>query len=55
VKAFLVLESDVRYSERDVIRHCLTKLESFMAPKQVVFVDALPKTDTGKIKKSALS
>jgi acyl-coenzyme A synthetase/AMP-(fatty) acid ligase len=29
-------------------------MESFMAPKYVEFVDALPKTDTGKIKKTGL-
>ena len=38
-----------------MIRYCLSKLESFMAPKQVVFMDALPKTDTGKIKKTGLA
>jgi acyl-coenzyme A synthetase/AMP-(fatty) acid ligase len=38
-----------------VIRHCLSKLESFMAPKFVVFVDSLPKTNTGKISKTGLS
>jgi amino acid adenylation domain-containing protein len=55
VKAFVVLENGVSYTERDVIRHCLSKLESFMAPKHVVFTDSLPKTDTGKIRKSTLS
>jgi len=56
VKAFVTLKPDCqpRPSERDVIRYCLSKLESFMAPKQVVFVDELPKTDTGKIKKTGL-
>ena len=56
VKAFVTLKPDwqPRPSERDVIRYCLSKLESFMAPKQVVFVDELPKTDTGKIKKTGL-
>jgi acyl-CoA synthetase (AMP-forming)/AMP-acid ligase II len=54
VKAFVVLEPGHPLSERDVIRHCLSKLESFMAPKYVEFVDALPKTDSGKIKTSAL-
>ena len=56
VKAFVTLKPDwqPRPSERDVIRYCLSKLESFMAPKQVVFVDDLPKTDTGKIKKTGL-
>lgn len=55
VKAFLVLKSGYEYSERDIIRHCLAQLESFMAPKYVTFVDALPRTDTGKISKRGLS
>jgi len=55
VKAFVVLQPGHELSERDVIKHCLSKLESFMAPKQVVFVDSLPKTDTGKIKKTELA
>jgi len=55
VKAFVSLRPGVSYSERDVIRYCLSKLESFMAPKHVEFVASLPKTDTGKIKKTGLS
>ncbi|HEV8315076.1 MAG TPA: AMP-binding protein [Burkholderiaceae bacterium] len=55
IKAFITLESGVRLTDRDVIRHCLTRLESFMAPKYIEFVDALPKTDTGKIKKTGLA
>ena len=33
----------------------MARLENFMAPKHVEFVDALPKTDTGKIKKTGLA
>ena len=54
VKAFVALRPGFSYSEREVIKYCLGHLESFIAPKQVVFVDALPKTDTGKIKKTGL-
>ncbi|MEQ1686869.1 MAG: class I adenylate-forming enzyme family protein [Burkholderiaceae bacterium] len=54
VKAFVTLKVGVLLSERDVIKYCLSKLESFMAPKHVTFVDELPKTDTGKIKKTGL-
>ena len=54
VKAFVALRPGFSYTEREVIKYCLGHLESFMAPKQVVFVDALPKTDTGKIKKTGL-
>jgi long-chain acyl-CoA synthetase len=55
VKAFVTLKAGVELSEREVIKYCLSKLESFMAPKYVAFVDALPKTDTGKIKKTGLA
>ena len=55
IKAFIVLRAGATYTEREVIRHCLSKLESFMAPKFVVFVDSLPKTNTGKISKTGLS
>jgi long-chain acyl-CoA synthetase len=54
VKAFVALRPGFSYSERDVIKYCQSRLESFMAPKYVSFVDALPKTDTGKIKKTGL-
>ena len=54
VKAFIALRPGFSYTERDVIKYCLGHLESFMAPKYVIFVDALPKTDTGKIKKTGL-
>lgn len=55
VKAFVVLKPDAQYTEREVLKHCLGHLESFMVPKQIVFVDALPRTDTGKIKKTGLA
>ncbi len=55
VKAFVVLKEGSTATERDVIRHCLVKLENFMAPKYVEFVSELPKTDTGKVKKNALA
>ncbi|MEO8807001.1 MAG: AMP-binding protein [Burkholderiaceae bacterium] len=55
VKAFVTLKAGVELSEREVIRYCLSKLENFMAPKHVAFVAELPKTDTGKIKKTGLA
>ena len=55
IKAFIVLKSGYTLSERDVIRHCLGRLENFMAPKFVEFVSQLPTTDTGKIKRTGLS
>jgi amino acid adenylation domain-containing protein len=55
VKAFVVLEAGVTMTEKDVIRECQKRLENFMVPKIVEFVPDLPKTTTGKIKKTDLS
>jgi long-chain acyl-CoA synthetase len=55
VKAFVVLKPEAKLTDRAIIKHCLGHLESFMAPKYVEFVDELPKTDTGKIKKTGLA
>ena len=55
IKAYVVLRSGCRHSEKDVLRHCQGRLESFMVPKHVAIVGELPKTDTGKIKKTGLS
>ena len=55
IKAFIVQREGFNLTEREVIRHCLARLENFMAPKLVEFVAELPKTDTGKIKKTGLS
>lgn len=54
VKAFVVQKEGYRYTEKDIIRHCLARLENFMVPKRVVFMPSLPKTNTGKISKSTL-
>ncbi|MBL8520979.1 MAG: AMP-binding protein [Betaproteobacteria bacterium] len=55
IKAYVVLHEGATLSEREVIRHCLAHLEPFMAPKHVAFVDSLPTTDTGKIRKASLA
>ncbi len=54
VKAFVKVKPGAVLAERDVIRHCLARLESYMAPKSVVFVEHLPRTDSGKIRKTGL-
>ena len=55
IKAYVVLEEGVTMSDREVIRECQRLLENFMVPKCVVFVNDLPKTTTGKIKKTDLA
>ncbi|QHE88807.1 acyl--CoA ligase [Hydrogenophaga sp. BPS33] len=55
VKAFVRAREGATLTERDVIRHCLARLESWMAPKTVVFVDALPQTESGKLRRRDLT
>jgi long-chain acyl-CoA synthetase len=45
----------VQLSERDILRECQRRMENFMVPKFVEFVQSLPKTTSGKIKKTGLS
>ncbi|WP_417475371.1 class I adenylate-forming enzyme family protein [Luteimonas mephitis] len=53
LKALLVTDGTVLDS-REVIAHCRRHLEDFMVPREVEFRDALPRTGTGKIRRSAL-
>ncbi|HXY93529.1 MAG TPA: hypothetical protein VEP49_13700, partial [Acidimicrobiia bacterium] len=49
------LHSPGQLDERAVRQHCRARLESYMVPKFVELAHELPKTDTGKIRKAALS
>jgi acyl-CoA synthetase (AMP-forming)/AMP-acid ligase II len=55
VKAFVVLEPGCTLKDHDILHECRRRLESTMIPKHLVFVDDLPKTTTGKIKKTELA
>jgi acyl-coenzyme A synthetase/AMP-(fatty) acid ligase len=54
VKAFVTLRPGTALVARDIVRHCLNRLESHMAPKFVEFVDELPMTESGKVRHAAL-
>jgi acyl-CoA synthetase (AMP-forming)/AMP-acid ligase II len=54
VKAFVVVD-DGQLSPEEVMRYCRQHLEDFMVPREVEFCAQLPKTTSGKIKKSGLS
>jgi amino acid adenylation domain-containing protein len=53
VKAFVVLKS-AGLTEKDILRHCRAHLEDFMVPKCVEMCTDLPKTTSGKVKKTGL-
>lgn len=54
VKAFVVVKEGGTLEPRDIILHCKEKLANYKVPKEVVIVDALPRTSTGKVDKKRL-
>jgi len=54
VKAYVALRPGCGLSTRDIIRHCLARLENYKAPTFVDIVEELPRTETGKIRRAAL-
>jgi len=53
IKAFVVLDG-AELTEKEILHHCRTHLEGFMVPQVIEFRDSLPKTSSGKIKKTDL-
>ena len=53
VKAFIV-KKDPSLTVEEVQEHCRQLLTSYKCPKQIVFVDALPKSNVGKILRKEL-
>jgi acyl-CoA synthetase (AMP-forming)/AMP-acid ligase II len=55
LKAFVVLEQGVSLSEADLGAHVKANLASFKTPREVEFLDELPRNATGKVLKRELS
>jgi acyl-coenzyme A synthetase/AMP-(fatty) acid ligase len=55
LKAVLATTDGARLTAADVLAHCRARLEDFMVPRHVEFRDALPKSASGKIQRSALA
>lgn len=53
-KAFIVIKEGATVEPRDIILHCKEKLANYKVPKEVVIIDALPRTSTGKVDKKRL-
>jgi fatty-acyl-CoA synthase len=52
--AIVVKKPDTELAENEVIEFCKGKLAKYKIPKKVAFIDALPRTATGKILKKEL-
>ena len=53
-KAFVVLAPERTAEESELISHVRTQIASFKAPEAVEFLEALPRTSTGKVQKFEL-
>jgi len=55
IKAFVVLKSNQSLNTSELLEHCRQKMAKHMVPKQVVMLDEIPRTPTGKPEKGKLS
>jgi acyl-CoA synthetase (AMP-forming)/AMP-acid ligase II len=55
VAAAIVTRDGRAASEEDIRRHCMASLAGYKLPRQIFFVDALPKGNTGKVSKQELA
>jgi acyl-CoA synthetase (AMP-forming)/AMP-acid ligase II len=54
IKAIVVCKPDAQLTEVDLIAHCKAKAAGFKAPTSIDFVEAIPRTATGKVQKFKL-
>ena len=54
VRAVISLKKGESITEQEIIRFCREYLADYKLPKQVIFMDSLPKTATGEIRKEEL-
>ncbi|MBV9933105.1 MAG: AMP-binding protein, partial [Actinobacteria bacterium] len=52
--AFVALRPDATVSAQELMDHCASQLAKFKVPKDVTFVDALPRNPSGKVLKREL-
>jgi long-chain acyl-CoA synthetase len=54
IKAFVTLKPGRETTSEEILEYCRGKLKKFFVPKEVVILDAMPKTLVGKILKKEL-
>jgi long-chain acyl-CoA synthetase len=54
VCAFVVKKPGTEVTEAELLAHCRAHLGGFEVPKLIRFIDALPATATGKVRKNVL-
>jgi acyl-coenzyme A synthetase/AMP-(fatty) acid ligase len=53
--AFVTTHGSAKLEAKDILKECMSKLESFMIPKEIVFLEEMPKSSNGKIDKKELA
>ena len=54
VKAFVVRKPGAKVTEQELIDHCRTLIARYKCPRELEFIDELPRIASGKINKVAL-
>jgi acyl-coenzyme A synthetase/AMP-(fatty) acid ligase len=54
IRAYVILREETRLGEEDILAHCAAQLAAYKRPRQVVFLEALPRNRNGKLMRAAL-
>ncbi len=54
IRAFVVCDRGARMAPNEVLKHCSENLELFQVPRDVVFLEELPKSPSGKVDRAML-
>ncbi|MCD6570918.1 MAG: long-chain fatty acid--CoA ligase [Deltaproteobacteria bacterium] len=53
-KAYVVLKEGAELTAEKIVQHCAKKMAKFKVPKEIEFIDALPRNPSGKVLKREL-
>jgi acyl-CoA synthetase (AMP-forming)/AMP-acid ligase II len=53
-KAYVVLKEGKGLSKEEIVQHCTEKMARFKVPKEIEFIDELPRNPSGKVLKREL-
>jgi len=54
IKAFVVLKQGEQATAEEIIEHCRARLKTFKTPKELQFMESLPKNLVGKVERKEL-
>jgi long-chain acyl-CoA synthetase len=52
--AFVTTHGTAQITEKEILRECMSRLELFMVPQRIIFLDEMPKSSNSKIDKKEL-